>query len=442
MPEHRYVDETGFAGHTLSSPSGVTARVLANGALETLTVGPIMVNLLVGSPVGGGATKLYGRTHDDKGALRGFSDLLERAAVSIEQEAIIWRGVFAGADYVVTLGLHPVETAWCWTVDWAGDKPFDVVLVQDVGIAARGQAQNNEAYTSQYIDHRVLTHPDHGPVLAARQNLSQPGGHPWVMHACVGGAVGATSDGLPFYGASHRTTGTPEMLGQTDWPAEVLQHEWSMHGLCSKVRPAAEPICFVGRFIADHPAATSDADLKAIVTDGFGGTGVTPIARPSDAGDTNGRDARSTDGGEAVRLLTVVDPTTDDLTAWCPGPHRHVETLDETTASFFHGTDRHAVTRGKESRVTRRHGHLLRTGGTPVPSADAADAPLCSTVWAHGVFASHVCLGKHQLQQAAVGGPRPARHRERLGLANRGANRRRRHVATARGAVAVRHGHR
>jgi len=44
-------------------------------------------------------------------------------------------------------------------------------------------------------------------------------------------------------------------------------------------------------------------------------------------------------------------------------------------------------------RVTRRHGHLLRTGGTPVPSADAADAPLCSTVWAHGVFASHVCLG-------------------------------------------------
>ena len=168
MPEHRYVDEAGFAGHTLSSPSGVTARVLANGTLETLSVGPIMVNLLVGSPVGGGATKLYGRTHDEK-TLNGFSDLLERAAVSIEQQAIIWRGVFAGADYVVTLRLHPVETAWCWTVDWSGDATFDVVLVQDVGIAARGQSQNNEAYTSQYIDHRVLSHPDHGPVLAARQ---------------------------------------------------------------------------------------------------------------------------------------------------------------------------------------------------------------------------------------------------------------------------------
>ena len=94
-----------------------------------------------------------------------------------------------------------------------------------------------------------------------------------------------------------------------------------------------------------------------------------------------------------VRLLTAVDPTTDDFKAWCPGPHRHIETLDGHTASFFHGTDRHAVTRVKEARVTRRHGHLLRTGGTPVPSADPADAPLCSTVWAHGVFASHVCLG-------------------------------------------------
>ena len=212
MPEHRYVDETGFAGHTLSSPSGVTARVLANGALETLTVGPIMVNLLVGSPVGGGATKLYGRVHNNRQP-NGFVDLLERAAVSVEQDAIVWRGGFAGADYVVTLALHPTESAWCWTVDWAGDATFDAVLVQDVGIAARGQSQNNEAYTSQYIDHRVLNHPEHGPVLAARQNLSQPGGHPWVMHACVGGAAGAVSDGQQFYGASCRTTGIPQGLG-------------------------------------------------------------------------------------------------------------------------------------------------------------------------------------------------------------------------------------
>ena len=43
-----------------------------------------------------------------------------------------------------------------------------------MGIASRGQSQNNEAYTSQYLDHRVLTHPEHGPVLAARQNLRQP----------------------------------------------------------------------------------------------------------------------------------------------------------------------------------------------------------------------------------------------------------------------------
>jgi len=386
MPEHRYVDETGFAGHTLSSPSGVTVRVLANGALETLSVGPVMVNLLVGSPVGGGATKLYGRKVE-RGRVTDVSDLLEGAALAVEDDAIVWRGDFAGAAYALTLALHPEATAWCWTVDWAGTASFDAVLVQDVGIASRGQSQNNEAYTSQYVDHRVLTHPAHGLVLAARQNLSQPGGHPWVMHACVGGASGAVTDGLQFFGTSHRTTGVPELLAQTDWPAEVLQHEWSMHGLCATMREGGEPIRFAGRFVADHPAATTEADLGLLVTDGFtsvlGGTGVPPVVDPQ------GQDRPAS----AIPLLATWPPTPENLAAWCPGPHRHVETLDGQSASFFHGSERHAVTRLKESRVKRRHGHLLRTGGTPVPSADAADAPLCSTVWAHGVFASHVCLG-------------------------------------------------
>ncbi|MEE9405697.1 MAG: amylo-alpha-1,6-glucosidase, partial [Algisphaera sp.] len=67
--------------------------------------------------------------------------------------------------------------------------------------------------------------------------------------------------------------------------------------------------------------------------------------------------------------------------------------LGDHTASFFHNTHRHAVTLAKEQNTQRRHGHLLKTNGTAVPSASANHAALCSTVWGHGVFASHICLG-------------------------------------------------
>jgi|GEM_PF-4204545 len=227
MPEHRYVDESGFAGHTVSNAAGVRARVLANGALESLSVGPIMVNLLVGSPVGGGATKLYGRTHDAQGRVAAWKDLLSGARVETKDDALVWRGVFAQHPYAVALALHPEHTAWRWTVTWDGPGDFDAVLVQDVGVASRGQSQNNEAYTSQYIDHRVLDHPEHGP---------------------------------GFFAPSHRTTAVPELIASTDWPHAVLQHEWSMHALCSAVRRDEGPIVFTGVFVADHPEASAAAD--------------------------------------------------------------------------------------------------------------------------------------------------------------------------------------
>ncbi len=386
MPEHRYVDESGFAGHTVSNAAGVRARVLANGALESLSVGPIMVNLLVGSPVGGGATKLYGRTHDAQGRVAVWKDLLSGARVETKDDALVWRGVFAQHPYAVALALHPEHTAWRWTVTWDGPGDFDAVLVQDVGVASRGQSQNNEAYTSQYIDHRVLDHPEHGPVVMARQNLVQPGGHPWVMHACVGGAAGVATDGLRFFGPSHRTSAVPELIASTDWPHAVLQHEWSMHALCSAVRRDEGPIVFTGVFVADHPEASAAADL-ARLDSARDWPAIARVAPPQD---------HDPEGGEASAEEVLFEAATasgDDLAAWCPGPHRHVEMQGGEIASFFSNVNRHGVTRAKEMCVTRRHGHLLRTGGTPVPSADAADAPLCSTVWAHGVFASHVCLG-------------------------------------------------
>ncbi len=208
--------ESEFPHRRVTSASGVAATVLTNGQLQTLAVnsdgaGSTLINLFVASPLVGSATRIYLRELEsiatEPGRVIGWAQLLGPHSVSDVHElrdGFRWSGRWNQVAYRVDLRLHPQHSAWCWQVDLqairASEDPpegrrFDVILSQDVGLAARGQVQNNEAYTSQYIDHQIATHPALGPVAMARQNLPQAAAdgaaHPWLIHGCV---VGPSSD--------------------------------------------------------------------------------------------------------------------------------------------------------------------------------------------------------------------------------------------------------
>ena len=71
---------------------------------------------------------------------------------------------------------------------------------------------------------------------------------------------------------------------------------------------------------------------------------------------------------------------------------RHEEWVDGRLFSFFApdgAHNRHVVLGGKERRVARRHGTLLRSGQAMLP----ADDILCATAWMHGVFAAQLTIG-------------------------------------------------
>ncbi|HET8699130.1 MAG TPA: hypothetical protein VFO94_16725, partial [Gammaproteobacteria bacterium] len=143
---------------------------------------------------------------------------------------------------------------------------------------------------------------------------------------------------------------------------------------------------FFGEFVADHPAATSSADLERVQR-----IVALPEAKPAFGA------PKATPGAERRASLFVTAPvlgardlTDHELRSVFPAPRRHEE-RDERGAllSFFHGEDRHVVLRAKELRVLRPHGHLLRTGRHLTPD----ETGLTSTVWMGGVFHSMVTQG-------------------------------------------------
>ena len=244
-----------LAAALLDNGNGLAARFLDNGALFGLHAGDIMVNLVLGSPMGGALGNLFLRSFDG-GAVSWTPLIGPRAAgrFFVAQGTARWVGRWQDIEYDCSFELDPVDTAWAWRcrlTDRSGRRRnLDLVLAQDLGLGLESHVRTNELYTSQYIDHTVLRDPSLGYVVCSRQNLAQAGAHPWVAHACAGGATGYLTDATQLYGTASRSTGEPQALGHRRLASRRLQHEVAMPVLqARRIRlreGASEETAFVG----------------------------------------------------------------------------------------------------------------------------------------------------------------------------------------------------
>ena len=216
---------------TLSNESGLSVSVLPNGCLFAIedrrAGGTLMINQILGSALGGGIARLY---------LRIGAEPLIREAVGpaadvefgVAPDRFVWAGETEGIRHETVLQLHARESLWLWRVaitnTTAAPVVADAILVQDVGLAARGFLMNGEAYASQYIDHHIAAHPRCGPVIMSRQNLKQAGGNPWVAHGCLEGAASFATDAMQLFGPAYRATGAVD-LAWRDLAGARVQHE-------------------------------------------------------------------------------------------------------------------------------------------------------------------------------------------------------------------------
>ncbi|NMR20691.1 hypothetical protein [Cellulomonas fimi] len=304
-----------------------------------------------------------------------------------------------GLRWRVSLALHAERPAWSWRVEVrnAGGAPreVDVVHTHDVALAASGMLRTNELYVSQYLDVTPLDGPT-GTALAVRQNLPQSGRHPWCVLAADVPVASWASDALDVHGSSGRWGGA---TGPTDdLPGRRRQHEHTLAALQTE-RTVLAPgeglgMTFAGLLLADHAAATSDADQRYVREALDLGAAKGP-ARPAQRRAAElGRRAPS-GAYDQGRELRVREPEASELTDRWPEPWSVVE-RDEAGAvlSFFAGPEddpgrEHVVVQAKEREVLRPHGTILRTGARAVPDPEG----LTATAWMAGSPLSYLTRG-------------------------------------------------
>ncbi|HEY6451807.1 MAG TPA: hypothetical protein VIX87_04340, partial [Steroidobacteraceae bacterium] len=379
----------------LASPAGMRIELNANGSVRRFECDAISLALFAGNELEGGPANLYLRCVSEP---RAWTPLLgprshTRFGVDLARGRLIGTGTWRGIDYGLELVLAAATSAWFWHVRLrnatAGPLRVDLTYTQDLALAPYGAVRLNEYYVSQYIDHSALHQEPHGALIASRQNQAVEGRCPWSLIGSLRTAVSFATDARQFHGLAVRAGETPVGLAD-DLPGRCLQHEHSMVAVREApmhLEPgAAVQAGFFGLYVADHPRATSPADLDRLSAL-LGLPEAVPAPDPAPA---VAETASAATLFSAAPLLDVLDLDDATLRALFGSCWRHEELDDAgTRLAFFHGANRHVVLRAKELRVLRPHGHLLRTGHHAVPDETA----LTSTVWMSGVFHSMLTQG-------------------------------------------------
>ncbi|MEY4483097.1 MAG: hypothetical protein RL693_549, partial [Verrucomicrobiota bacterium] len=376
---------------SIASPSGIRLELNSNGSVRRMDHGDIMLNLFLGNEADGGLANIY---------LRRLGEVVEAvpllgpgspAAYEIDERGLFASGQWGDIAFRLHLVLAGAATAWFWHVELenTGDSTItcDLIHTQDIALAHYGAIRLNEYYVSQYVDHTLLEHPKQGCAVASRQNQPMGGRYPWMMIGSLGRAVSYATDALQFHGLSTRAGGKPAAL-TSGLPGKRLQHEHAMVAIQDApmvLVPGAKIAGgFFGWFEADKPRATSADDVRLIEF---------ALALPESAPPVWPTLTGSTPS--AVNLFTSA-PLLDSLSlddaavAEIFGDDlRHAEREEGFLLSFFIGERNHVVLKGKELKVLRPHGHLLRSGGSLTPD----ESSLTSTAWMNGVFHSMVTQG-------------------------------------------------
>jgi cellobiose phosphorylase len=381
-------------GGRLSGYSGLSVETNANGSLRRFDCEQISLLLFVGNELEGGPANLYLRR---LGGSVECTPLLgpqspTRFAMDAPGGRFAGAGSWLGVDYTLELKLSKSATAWFWHVQLnngtSSAQVLDITYAQDVALAPYGAVRMNEFYVSQYVDHTPLSHDVQGLVVASRQNQPADGRHPWCIVGSLRKGASFATDALQSHGLANRAGANGGRLAG-ELPNRRLQHEHSMVVIRDtpiRLEPSASVSGgFFGGYFADHPEATSHADLEKVDR-----IIALPEAKPVAAPRNATRSAEVASLFSPPALFDARDLTDDELRATFAEPWRHDERDDRgTLLSFFHGADRHVVLRAKELRVQRPHGHLLRTGRHLTPDETA----LTSTAWMGGVFHSMVTQG-------------------------------------------------
>ena len=364
---------------------------LSSGDLASAVHKSTMLNQVVSNHVDGSLNNLYLRKHSAEGiTCEPMLGIRSSSRMSAAGGRLVWKGTaFGGISYQVifTMTEHGV---WFWdvSVDSQGSEAkIDVIYGQDIGLADIGAVRTNEAYMSQYVDHKAFKDEELGYVLCFRQNQPMQGAFPYMQHGSLTGADGYSTDGFQFFGLSYKETDVPAALSKPMLANEVYQYEFGYAALQSRpvVVKGEARFVFYGMFKADHPTAVSSLEYGAEVKKAWEEAELKKEADLHAAAEPAAKVEFTDAIGTPLRTASM---TEDEINAYFPNRHQE-ERQDGKLLSFFTDSHEHIVLKEKELLVERPHGHILMSGGNDRLTENV----MTTTSYMYGIFNSQLLVG-------------------------------------------------
>jgi len=363
-----------------NNENNLVLEILKTGDIRKLNAGNIMINQLISTSLEPMAYNIYLRIKRENGNVIKYFPLIGRFAkgFAVVDNQVIYHGQADDVEYTVHLSL--ADSAWFYDVtlqNHGTPKTVDLIYTQDVGLAGEGHVTNNEAYNSQYIDHKAFKTPE-GYVICSRQNQAQAGGFPFLQQGSLGRCDSFSVDGFPFFGLEYKFDNKIGDLSRDKLNNRLYQYDFAYSALQSEDINLTDKaqFTFYGLFKPNLPAR---------------------IIEPVPAQEIRQMHSKLTfNAPSSYEKFPVKIDLTNTISSQPLSkedidnlyPNRSNEEFEaDNLLSFFAETGEHIVLMEKERHVERVHGHII------ISFTDSPLGTMTSTNWIYGVFASHVALG-------------------------------------------------
>ncbi|MDT0015509.1 GH36-type glycosyl hydrolase domain-containing protein [Listeria cossartiae] len=356
----------------------LSAAFYPSGELAWLKLKDLMLNQVIQNPLENRLSQIYVRAHlADK--VEAYPLLTADAEVGFNEHGVEYRGTVGPFAYTVQMQFHSRGWFYDVTVDGAGN--FDLVYLQDLGLAEQAAVRTNEAYMSQYIDYHV-TEGATGFTIQARQNQPQNNRFPAVQIGALTNIIGYATDGFDMYGTNYKITSELAALAQKSLPNRVYQYEFAQISLQTETFSNHAETTFYGYATENQPKASGApfeniAEIKASI--------------PEQAYQPSKKATRDKNIGTAITGEPISEKW---LQANFPDRIQE-EKQNGALLSFFTPSYAHVVMREKEAELERPHGSIL------LDKVDVLnpEATLSATTYMYGAFLSQLVAGNTNMNK-------------------------------------------
>ena len=226
--------------------------ILESGNIKEIRDGIVRINTYVGNNFEPTVSNIYMRTNNGFSRLIGIGSNSEFKVIKDNDSSfVIYKGVFDDVHYHIIFKTKENALLFNVKLEKNPEKVVELYYGLDVSINNIYAISNNEAYVSQYIDHKVYKN-DYGYVICSRQNSDV---NYYLESGSIGNNVSYSVDGFQFFGKDYKETNVPVALLNKHLDNKIYQYEFAYHALKTDLikLDSNKEITFYSVYNNNHP---------------------------------------------------------------------------------------------------------------------------------------------------------------------------------------------